>query len=171
MGDRKGDVRIYVISCFFFACTIGGGIFLCMYIFLPDSESLPWYLFAGMALVAIPWLSWFLILIYRCIRPINVQFDEHHTNNYGNTGAIWTPKSPQTAATAVRSPRGTKSPSHSPIGGGGGERRVQFGTVVEVGDEFGGGSEEEHHHNDDFVEHHESKKEQDIPQTLITVEH
>ncbi|XP_013444066.2 uncharacterized protein [Medicago truncatula] len=97
---------------------------------------------SGMSLVAIPWLSWFLILIYRCIRPINVQFDEHHTNNYGNTGAIWTPKSPQTAATAVRSPRGTKSPSHSPVGGGGEECRVQFGTVVEMGDEFGGGSEE-----------------------------
>jgi hypothetical protein len=168
MGDRKGDVRMYVISIFFFACTIGGGIFLCIYIFLPDSEAVPAYLFTGMILVAIPWLSWFLIFIYRCIRPSNVQSDEHHHNNNrggnNNAAAIWTPKTTQTdVPPAVTSPSGAKSPVHSP---GGGERRVQFGAVVEMGNGFGGAGSEEHHHNED----HESKEEQEKP-TLVMVEH
>ncbi|XP_004510203.1 uncharacterized protein [Cicer arietinum] len=163
MGDRKGDVRIYIISCFFFACTIGGGIFLSLYIFLPESESVTWHLIAGMILVAIPWISWFVIFLYRCIRPINVPFDEHRLNN----GAIWTPKS----SPAVTSPNGAKSPAHSPVGGGR-ERCVQFGPVVEMGNGFHGddGEGEEHHHNEDFVDHHESKEEHEIP-TLIMVEH
>ena len=154
MEDRKGDVRIYIISIFFFACTIGGGIFLCMYMFLPDSESISWYLFVGMTLVTIPWLSWFLIFIYRCFSPIHVKFDDHHNGN-NNNGAIWTPKSPQKDVT---SPCGAKSP----VSGGGGERSVQFGPVVEMGSGY-----EEQNHNE---EHHGSKEEQEIP-TLVLVEH
>ncbi|CAI8608268.1 unnamed protein product [Vicia faba] len=159
MGDRKGDVRIYVISCFFFACTIGGGIFLCMYIFLPDSEAVPWYLFVGMALVAIPWLAWFTIFIYRCIGPNNVQ-EHHNNNNHGKSAAIWTPKSPQATSPGAKSPRDS-------LDGGDGERRVQLGAVVEMGN--GGG--EENHNNENVVDdHHESKKEQEKP-TLLMVEH
>lgn len=134
MGERKGDLRIYVICCFFFACTIVGGIFLCMYIFLPDSESVTWYLFVGMALVAIPWLSWFIIFIYRCIGPVNAQ--EHHNNsNHDKSAAIWTPESPQTT-----SPGDAKSPGDSPIHGG----------------------DEENRDNGD-VDDHESKNEQERP--------
>ncbi|XP_058745297.1 uncharacterized protein LOC131618046 [Vicia villosa] len=159
MGDRKGDLRIYVISCFFFACTIGGGIFLCMYIFLPDSEAVSWYLFVGMAMVAIPWISWFTIFIYRCIRPSDVQ-EHHNNNNHGKTTTIWTPKSPQTT-----SPGDAKSPGDSPDGGGG-ERRVQFGAVVEMGD-VGEGN----HNNKNVVDdHHEYKIEQEKP-PLVMVEH
>ncbi|CAK8560113.1 unnamed protein product [Lathyrus sativus] len=163
MGDRKGDLRIYVISCFFFACTIGGGIFLCMYIFLPDSEVVSWYLYVGMTLVAIPWLSWFIIFIYRCIRPINVQ-EHRNNNNPGKSAAIWTPKSPQTT-----SPTGAKTAGGDSLMDGDGEGRVQFGAVVEMRNGSGGG--EENHNNENVVgDHHESKKEQEIP-TLVTVEH
>ncbi|KAG5042867.1 hypothetical protein JHK87_006782 [Glycine soja] len=35
MGDRKGDVRIYLISGLFLASTVGGGIFLCICCFKP----------------------------------------------------------------------------------------------------------------------------------------
>ncbi|MCH86731.1 hypothetical protein A2U01_0007591, partial [Trifolium medium] len=101
-----------------------------------------------MTLVAIPWLSWFLIFIYRCIRPLHVKSDEHHNNNNrgGNNPAIWTPKATQTdVPPVVTSPSGAKSPVHSP---GGGERHVQFGAVVEMGNGIGGGGEE-HHHNED----------------------
>ncbi|CAL5195401.1 unnamed protein product [Lathyrus oleraceus] len=161
MGDRKGDHRIYVISCFFFGCTIGGGIFLCMYIFLPDIEALSCYLYVGMALVAIPWLSWFIIFIYRCIRPNNLQ-EHHNNNNHGKTTAIWTPKSPQTT-----SPSGAKSAADSPIAGDE-ERRVQFGAVVEMGNGSDGGEE---NHNENVVgDHQESKNELERP-ILVMVEH
>ncbi|KAE9600817.1 hypothetical protein Lalb_Chr13g0290981 [Lupinus albus] len=43
MGDRKGDTIIYIIYGFFFACIIGGGVFLCLYMIQPDdSESITW---------------------------------------------------------------------------------------------------------------------------------
>ncbi|GAU26207.1 hypothetical protein TSUD_354290 [Trifolium subterraneum] len=163
MGDRKGDVRMYVISIFFFACTIGGGIFLCIYILLPDAEAVPAYLFAGMTLVAIPWLSWFLIFIYRCIRPHVGHQNNNNNNRGGNNATIWTPKTTQTdVPPVVTSPSGVKSPVHSP---GGGERHVQFGAVVEMGNGFGGGDEEQHHNEDQW-----SKEEQEKP-TLVLVEH
>lgn len=128
-----------------------------MYILVPDSESVPWYPYAGMALVTIPWLSWFLIFLYRCCRPINVQyFDENH-QNYGK-GTIGTPKSAM--ATNVTSPRYAKSSDDSPVGGGG-ERHVQFGAVVEMGDGFGGGGEQVQHLQ------HESNEEQAVPSLVI----
>lgn len=167
MEDRKGDFRIYIISVFFLACTTGGGVFLCMYVLLPDSESIPWYLFAGMTLVAIPWFCWFFIFLYRCCRPINVQFDENH-QNYGK-GTIGTPKSAM--ATNVTSPRYAKSSDDSPVGGGGGgERHVQFGAVVEMGDGFGGGEQEQHLHNEENVAdklHESNEGGQAVPSLVI----
>ncbi|KAK7382751.1 hypothetical protein VNO80_01807 [Phaseolus coccineus] len=74
MGDRDGDgdVRIYLISGFFLACTLAGGVFLCVYVTYPDSTFI--YLVAGMTLVAIPWFFWLLIYIYRWCKPMPDQF-------------------------------------------------------------------------------------------------
>jgi len=74
MGYRNGDVRIYLIYLLFFACTVAGGVFLCMYLIYPDSTFVYYYLVAGMTMVTIPWFFWFLIYIYRCFKPMDDQF-------------------------------------------------------------------------------------------------
>lgn len=160
MEDRKGDARIYLIYGLFLACTIGGGVFLYLYIVKSDSESTPWYAIAGMALVAIPWVLWFLIYLYRCFRPVDVQFGERQ-NHGKDTG---TPKSALT--TNATNPSGAKSLV-------GGERRVHFGEIVEMGHGFGdgGGGGQEQHHEDvlEKVQDHDSKEGKTIP-SLVMVE-
>ncbi|KAH1069232.1 hypothetical protein AAZX31_03G083000 [Glycine max] len=123
MGDRKGDVRIYLISGLFLASTVGGGIFLCMYIIYSNSEYVRYYLIAGMTLVAVPWWFWFLIFLYRCcFKPkVGQQFD-----NRGKVGA--TKNCSLTAV--VTNPSGKKSPDEFLDDGG---RHVHFGAVVEMG--------------------------------------
>ncbi|CAL0329534.1 unnamed protein product [Lupinus luteus] len=138
MGDRKGDTTIYIIYGFFFACIIGGGVFLCLYIIQPnDSESITWYVISGMTLVAIPWLFWFLIYLYRCFcfRPHDVQFVDEGSRS---------PKSSPKKTSNFNS-CDAKSPPHSPMEGR--ERRVHFGVVVEMEDDDDG--QEHHHHEDD----------------------
>ncbi|GLT62198.1 hypothetical protein SLA2020_348530 [Shorea laevis] len=39
MDERKGDARVYVVSFLFFACIVVGGVLLCLYIFLPQTNS------------------------------------------------------------------------------------------------------------------------------------
>ncbi|XP_057458542.1 uncharacterized protein LOC130749237 [Lotus japonicus] len=166
MGDRKGDARIYVISVLFLACTIGGGVLLFVYIRAPDLESVTLYLIVGMTLVAIPWLFWLLIYMYRCFRPVNVQFDENHHNHIGNSRK-GSPKSGLT--TSVTSPYGVKSSDHSPASG---ERRVHFGAIVEMEDGFGGGGcglEDRCKGDAEMLQHHELKEEHAIP-SLVLVE-
>ncbi|CAL0324386.1 unnamed protein product [Lupinus luteus] len=143
MGDRKGDARIYLIYVFFFASIIGGGVFLSLYLVQPhDSQSTTWYVIIGMTLVSIPWFFWFLLYLYTCFC-----FGTHDVQ-FVDEGSRAT-KSPPT--TSNSSSWDAKSPLYSPIGGG--EHRVHFGVVVEMGDEFGGGDDQHHHHHhEDDVE-------------------
>ncbi|XP_002524009.2 uncharacterized protein LOC8284267 [Ricinus communis] len=67
--NRKGDPRIYLVTGFFFLCIISGGVFLGLYIFLPENNTQLWYPTAGLVLVAIPWAVWFLTYLYRCFSP------------------------------------------------------------------------------------------------------
>ncbi|KAL2319409.1 hypothetical protein Fmac_028378 [Flemingia macrophylla] len=120
MGDRNGDVRIYLISGLFLACTIGGGVFLSMYIIHADSKFVNFYLIAGMTLVAIPWLFWFLIYLYRCFKPMDGQFDQNH----GKVAA--TP--PCALTNVVTRSSEEKSNDHSDGGG----NHVPSGAVVEM---------------------------------------
>lgn len=154
MGDRKGDVRIYLISGLFLASTVGGGIFLCMYIIYSNSEYVRYYLIAGMTLVAVPWWFWFLIFLYRCcFKPNDGKFD-----NRGKVAAT-----PNCALTAVvTNPCGEKSPDHSVEDRG---HHVHFGAVVEMGNEI-----QEHHYEEggDKLQR-ESKEETTIP-SLVMIE-
>ncbi|WOL02356.1 hypothetical protein Cni_G11075 [Canna indica] len=69
-GDRSVSCCIWFTSCFFFLILLVGGALLVLYIALPDSPDTDWLPVAGMALVAIPWLFWILMCVYRYItRP------------------------------------------------------------------------------------------------------
>ncbi|XP_027337031.1 uncharacterized protein LOC113850658 [Abrus precatorius] len=140
MGDRKGDVRVYLISGIFLACTIGGGIFLCMYIILPNSTFARFYLIAGMTLVAIPWFCWLLIYLYRCFDHINAKFDEHHDHGRYHNHDHEDVRTPKHAPTTAVTNSCEKNPINSPVGE---DRHVHFGAVIEIDNEG-----QEHHHED-----------------------
>ncbi|KAL5549639.1 hypothetical protein UlMin_004870 [Ulmus minor] len=121
MEQRKGDVRVYVVSGLFFSCIITGGVFLSLYIFLPETQTSNWYPIAGMVLVAIPWAFWFFTYVYRCFKPN--QPPPQPENSIREAA-------PSTVATTTMANPSTNE-EHSPMGGG--ERRVQFGPVIVMG--------------------------------------
>ncbi|KAI4332400.1 hypothetical protein L6164_017310 [Bauhinia variegata] len=152
MENRKGDKRIYIISGFFLVCTVCGGIFLCLYLILPDEQVQSWYPIAGMALVSIPWIFWLLLYLYQCFKPTKKVQNELDHQNQGKFAG--TPKSAVTSggATAVSD---VESPLKSPVGGDG-ARRVHFGPVVVMGNVSDGGDDEQRspeaatdHHRED----------------------
>lgn len=149
MGRRKDDVRVYVISVLFFACSSCGGILLCLYIFFPHSHaatatSSSWLSIVGLTLVAIPWIVWFLIYLYRCLRP---------GMTVNNNVAQLPFKSTEAAACSSADGGSQGSQFFSPATNhNDGERHVRFGEVVvmdrsrsesksrsESGDSGGGG--------------------------------
>ncbi|KAF7844970.1 putative transmembrane protein [Senna tora] len=120
----------------------GGGILLCLYIFLPQGQSQSWFSILGLILAAIPWIVWFLIYLYHCFRPIVISSSSNNNNNNAQSLFHGKPKLSSTheaAATAIESPSarggGQGSSFRSSVGGldgGDGERHVHFGDVVVV---------------------------------------
>lgn len=69
MGEaREGDCRVQLIIGLFFICVVGGGVSLCHFIFLKETEASNWYYQAGITLEAIPWAFWFLTYLYTCFK-------------------------------------------------------------------------------------------------------
>ncbi|XP_028777972.1 uncharacterized protein LOC114734525 [Neltuma alba] len=170
MGDRKDDVRIYIIFVFFFFCSTAGGILLCLYIFVPSAhKGESWFAILGLVLVAIPWITWFLIYIYRCFKPMvdagGHQFRRRnsHDNNNNNKPSSGTPKSAAAPSEAVARPsvssyESVATHSQNNGGGGGGERHVHFGAVVVVENGSSRGSNSTHsqrQHQKVAVDRHE----------------
>lgn len=151
MEERKGDVRIYFIYGFFFCCVIFGGVFLCLYIFFPNTSP-TWYLIVGMALVGMPWIIWALTCVYRCSKPLHKpstlpQFDHSGrlskgTNNNSRTSSHngTTTEAPASNFTTMTNPSTSDhSPENSP---GTAHRKVQFGAVIVVNEQVGSEEEE-----------------------------
>lgn len=67
--EREGDIRVQLILWLFFACILVGGVFLCLYFFLPETEYADWHYLIGIGLVAVPWTFWFLMYLYTCFKP------------------------------------------------------------------------------------------------------
>ncbi|KZV21800.1 hypothetical protein F511_02958 [Dorcoceras hygrometricum] len=65
--DREGDIRVPLVSFLFCLCLITGGIFLALYVFVPNLSQ-PWYPVAAFALIGLPWLFWLLTYIYACMK-------------------------------------------------------------------------------------------------------
>ncbi|KAL5820123.1 hypothetical protein ACOSQ4_023965 [Xanthoceras sorbifolium] len=66
-SSRSGYTVIWLISCFLFISIAAGGGFLVMYMVLPESPSTSWLPLAGVTLVCLPWLFWFLTFFYRVV--------------------------------------------------------------------------------------------------------
>lgn len=164
MDERKGDARVYVVSFLFFACIVVGGVLLCLYIFLPQTNSASWYPIAGMIMVGIPWAFWFLAYLYRCCKPrVDPQLNERESS-HGTTP----PAAPASGATTTANTSNAESPVHSPVG----ERRVHFGAVIVLGnDEYSGQRElghtkEVHGPRDDADKPAVGSRESEMPLTL-----
>ncbi|TXG60329.1 hypothetical protein EZV62_014902 [Acer yangbiense] len=65
--SRGGYKLIWLISCFLFVSIAAGGGFLIMYMLLPESSSTSWLPLAGVTLVCLPWLFWFITFFYRIV--------------------------------------------------------------------------------------------------------
>ncbi|CAA3026776.1 uncharacterized protein LOC111383693 [Olea europaea subsp. europaea] len=65
--EKEGDFRVPLVSSLFCLCLTSGGIFLVLYVFFPNLSK-PWYPIAALALIGSPWLFWFLIYIYTCMK-------------------------------------------------------------------------------------------------------
>lgn len=132
MEERKGDARIYIISGFLFLSVVSGGILLGLYMFLPEKYSSNYYAVAGLILVGVPWIFWFLAYVYKCCSP---SYDEKRSLKgqvtRSNTASPVTPlrnaASPRAKPTSPTEEfRGEESNSG---------RRVHFGEVIVLGNE------------------------------------
>ncbi|KAI9072373.1 hypothetical protein K1719_024088 [Acacia pycnantha] len=184
MGDnRKNEVRIYIIFVVFFICSITGGILLSLYIFLPsaNSGSGSWFAILGLVFVAIPWIIWFVIYMYRCFKPITLidtggKFGEsiNHDNN-NNRPSCEAVARPSISSYEYLTPHSQNN------SGGGQERHVHFGAVMVMENRSSHGSNSSHgqiHHHkatsEEFSKELECKEPEDviseteIPLTSVT---
>ncbi|KAI6704190.1 hypothetical protein NL676_013326 [Syzygium grande] len=128
MGERDGDALVQTVICLFFVCVIAGGVFLSLYIFLPETESNSWFYLAGIVLEAIPWCFWLLGYLYSCLRP-------RPANNLPK-GLSARVNSTAVVPTPVNNPQ--SPPKDSPRSGDNDDdeqRRVHFGAVIVMGNE------------------------------------
>ncbi|KAF8103019.1 hypothetical protein N665_0189s0068 [Sinapis alba] len=146
MDQRTGDPRIYIVTLLFLSCILSGGVLLGLYLLQPDPN--PLFLQAGMFFVGIPWLFWFLAYLYSCLlKPCVLSlsqsvasFDPEKGKGEEEEEEKNNNKSFTEIATSSVDPVAAVEPRNSPRDG---EKHVQFGNVVVLGDEGGKAEEEE----------------------------
>lgn len=140
MDQRKGDPRIYIVTLLFLSCIISGGVLLGLYLLLSDPN--PLFLQAGMVFVGVPWLFWFLAYVYSCVlKPCTVSVSKSVANFDPEKGQE-NKKIPEIATSASSDPAARNSPRE-------GEKHVQFGNVMVLGDEEGRKEEDEDDRNNE----------------------
>lgn len=65
-----GRAFVWLVASLLFVCVAAGGGCLVMYVVLPDSDTSSWLPLAGVTLVCLPWLFWFLTFLYRIISRV-----------------------------------------------------------------------------------------------------
>lgn len=65
--ERARDIRVPLVFFLFSIFLLAGGVFLILYVFVPDS-SRPWYPIAAFVLIGAPWVFWLMTYIYTCIK-------------------------------------------------------------------------------------------------------
>lgn len=68
---RAGRAFIWLIASLLFVSVALGGGCLIMYMVLPDSDASSWLPIAGVTLVCLPWLFWFLTFVYRIVSRVS----------------------------------------------------------------------------------------------------
>lgn len=127
MEERKGDARIFIISGLIFLCIISGGFLLCLYLFLPESQTPDWYPIVGIVLVSTPWIFWLLVYLHHCLKPTKVQLNALGSNNNNSSNNKTEANNNNNGGATTE---GNLGEVESP---GGGKRRVHFGAVVVMG--------------------------------------
>ncbi|CAH8271410.1 unnamed protein product [Arabidopsis lyrata] len=149
MDQRKGDPRIYIVTFLFLSCILIGGVLLGLYLVRSDPN--PLFLQAGMVFVGVPWLFWFLAYVYSCVLKPCIIFVSKSSIFVSKSVTSFDPekgdpeknvnnKVPENV-TATSDPAPRNSPRE-------GEKHVQFGNVVVLGDEERGREGEEEDHNE-----------------------
>lgn len=163
MDQRKGDPRIYIVTLLFLSCILSGGVLLGLYLLLSDPN--PLFLQAGMIFVGVPWLFWFLAYLYSCVlKPCTVSvgksvanFDPEKGEEKNNNKNI------QDNATSDSDPV-----APVPVTPREGEKHVQFGNVVILGDGEKGNEEHEEDRNEGssnlLIQNHMRMENQDTEQ-------
>lgn len=67
---HSGYAFVWLVSFTLFLCLAAGGGCLVMYMVLPESESSSWLAIAGVTLVCLPWLFWFVTCMYRVVSRV-----------------------------------------------------------------------------------------------------
>lgn len=65
--ERERDIRVPLISALFCLFVIAGGVFLIIYVFVPD-QAQSWYPAVALVLIGSPWIFWLLAYIYTCMK-------------------------------------------------------------------------------------------------------
>lgn len=65
--ERERDIRVPLISALFCLFVIAGGVFLIIYVYVPD-QAQPWYPVVALVLIGSPWIFWLLAYIYTCTK-------------------------------------------------------------------------------------------------------
>lgn len=133
----SGRIFIWLIATFLFLSIAVGGSFLILYIVLPQNKSRPWLPVAGVILVCLPWLFWFLTCFYRLIsRALGFRVVLGGGNNGGGGGGAARSRSngfTPAGNTTSEEVSDLESPLGSPSGGEG--KKVQFGGTIVLGEE------------------------------------
>ncbi|XP_023000624.1 uncharacterized protein LOC111494867 [Cucurbita maxima] len=139
MEERKGDATILIISGLMFLCVVAGGLLLCLYLFVPESESQDWYSVVGIILVSTPWIFWFLVYLYHCLKPIRLQSNAALKHSSSSNRP---PSAANNSGGIVANLPQVESPDCDTPGDG--KRRVHFGAVVVKGNNPQGGKKSSH---------------------------
>ncbi|WOG95628.1 hypothetical protein DCAR_0414954 [Daucus carota subsp. sativus] len=76
-GERQRDFRVPLISALFCLFVIAGGVFLIIYVYVPD-QSKSWYPVVALLLIGSPWIFWLLAYTYAFMKAcIRARQDNH----------------------------------------------------------------------------------------------
>lgn len=63
--QKAGSCYVWVITTVLFICVAAGGTLLAIYVINPNSSSVAAYPAIGISLICLPWLFWFVTILYR----------------------------------------------------------------------------------------------------------
>ncbi|CAE6106671.1 unnamed protein product [Arabidopsis arenosa] len=155
MDQRKGDPRIYIVTFLFLSCILIGGVLLGLYLVRSDPN--PLFLQAGMVFVGVPWLFWFLAYVYSCVLKPCIIFVSKSSIFVSKSVTSFDPekgdpeknvnnKVPENV-TSTSDPAPRNSPRE-------GEKHVQFGNVVVLGDEEGKEEDQNESSSNNLIQDH-----------------
>lgn len=123
---REGDIRVPLVSALFCLFVIAGGVFLILYVYLPENSQ-PWYPIVALLLIGSPWIFWFLTYIYTCIKACcrrGTRIEDRQSSKRAAPRAVSTNSAMNRTVSAGQSTKDNNNISTGPA------PHVHFGEVV-----------------------------------------